>query len=72
MNKKPFTLVFGKKPLQFISRLPQTNSIIEDFRQEPSVSMVYMLTGIRGSGKTVMMTIISQELAKDSDWIVEE
>lgn len=34
--------------------------------------MVYMLTGIRGSGKTVMMTIISQELAKDSDWIVEE
>lgn len=31
-----------------------------------------MITGIRGSGKTVMMTAIAKELEQDKDWITVE
>ena len=30
----PFTLSFGKKPAQFISRITQTNEIVENFRAD--------------------------------------
>lgn len=31
-----------------------------------------MITGVRGSGKTVMMTNISSEIGKDENWITVE
>lgn len=71
-EKNPFSVVFGQKPIQYISRLSQTNMILEDFRQEKPVSPIYMITGIRGSGKTVMMTTISQMIEEDPDWIAVE
>lgn len=33
---------------------------------------IYMITGVRGSGKTVMLTDISKHFRKDKDWIVIE
>ena len=30
----PFTLSFGKKPVQYISRITQTNEIIDNFNAE--------------------------------------
>ena len=68
----PFTLVFGKKPVQYISRIVQTNRIIEDYEAVPAVNQIYMVTGVRGSGKTVMMTNIADILSKRDDWIVVE
>lgn len=68
----PFSLSFGKKPLQYISRLAQTNQIIESFKAENSSNQIFMITGVRGSGKTVMMTNIAEEMRKDTDWIVIE
>ncbi|MBP1586282.1 MAG: ATP-binding protein [Lachnospiraceae bacterium] len=68
----PFTLSFGKKPLQFISRISQTREIIDTFQSDNPSSQIYMLTGVRGSGKTVMMTTISSELSKDDSWICIE
>lgn len=68
----PFTISFGRQPAQFISRPVETNEIIENFEQEPPSSQVYMLTGVRGSGKTVLMTDIAKELAKRENWIVVE
>ena len=38
MKKNPFTLLFGKEPTQFISRLAQTNEIIENFTDESPVN----------------------------------
>lgn len=68
----PFTLSFGKKPLQYISRIAQTNEIFDNFMaQEPS-NQIYMLTGVRGSGKTVMMANIAGEIKKNENWIVVE
>ena len=31
MNNNPFTLAFGKKPLQYVSRIVQTDQIVEDY-----------------------------------------
>lgn len=58
----PFTLSFGKKPLQYISRIMQTNQIIESFNAEIPSNQIFMITGVRGSGKTVMMTNIADEI----------
>ena len=72
MSANPFTLSFGKKPLQYISRLTETNQILESFCAEIPSNQIYMITGVRGSGKTVMMTNIASELRKREDWIVVE
>ena len=68
----PFTLSFGKRPVQYISRITQTNQIINNFRAEVPSNQIFMITGVRGSGKTVMMTNIAGEMRKDKDWIVLE
>ena len=43
--QNPFTLSFGKKPLQYISRISQTNQIVETFRSENPVNQLFMITG---------------------------
>lgn len=68
----PFTLSFGKKPLQYISRIMQTNQIIESFNAEIPSNQIFMITGVRVSGKTVMMTNIADEIRADESWIVVE
>ena len=70
--RNPFTLSFGKKPLQYISRIVQTNQVIEEFCAKQPSNQIFMLTGVRGSGKTVMLTNLAAELRKIPDWIVVE
>ena len=70
--QNPFTLVLGKSPLESISRLAQTNEIIDSFSSEWMNQQIYMITGVWGSGKTVMLTDISKHFRKDKDWIVIE
>ena len=62
----------GKKPNQYISRLAQTNTIIEDLTDSIPSTQLYMLTGVCGSGKTVMLSTISHELRQRPDWLVVE
>lgn len=68
----PFTLSFGKKPLQYVSRISQTQKIIEQFNAPEPSNQIYMLTGVRGAGKTVMMTGIANELRAQNEWVVVE
>ncbi|MCR4754422.1 MAG: ATP-binding protein [Lachnospiraceae bacterium] len=70
--KNPFVLTFGKPPIQFISRVTQTNHILDTFRDDNPPSQVYILTGVRGCGKTVMMNDISESFRADDNWIVVE
>ena len=72
MNSNPFTLSFGKEPLELVSRSAQTNEIIEDFTAANSSTQIYMLTGIRGTGKTVTMTTLEKEFKKREEWICIE
>lgn len=68
----PFTLSFGKKPVQYISRISQTNEIMDKFTAPEPSSQIYMITGVRGSGKTVMMTAIANMLREREEWVVAE
>ena len=71
-KSNPYTLTFGKEPTQLIARAAQSQQIIDSFLGEPSAQQVYMVTGIRGSGKTVFMTEIARKIAKQKDWISVE
>ena len=68
--RNPFSLSFGKKPLSLIDREYQKSEIIESFEGENPATQVYMITGLRGSGKTVMMTDIANHFRSQKDWIV--
>lgn len=69
-NNNPFTLTFGKKPNEYISRYENTDTIISTFDAENPVSQTYLIQGIRGSGKTVLMTAVTSELAKRDNFII--
>lgn len=70
--QNPFTISFGKKPEQYISRIGITQEITEMFNSERPSTQAYMVVGVRGAGKTVMLSNISKELKEDADWIVME
>lgn len=65
----PYTLTFGKEPNQQIPRIKQTNEIIDLFKEDTNQALI--ITGVRGSGKTVLMTEVAKRLA-DEDWITVE
>lgn len=69
-KNNPFTLTFGKSPNEIISRYELVNEIITAFKSNTPVSHAYLIEGIRGSGKTVLMTSIEKEIAKEKDWLV--
>jgi len=65
-----FTMTFGMEPINYIDRIEESNRIINDFSSDNSSSYVYLLTGIKGSGKTVLMYSIAKKLKEKYDWIV--
>ena len=68
--KNPFTLTFGVMPTNYIDRLVQSREIIDAFENDSSKS--YLITGVRGTGKTVMLSYISEYFSNKSDWVVVE
>ncbi|MBR4514006.1 MAG: ATP-binding protein [Lachnospiraceae bacterium] len=70
MLSNPFTLSFGEEPSQYISRHQQINEIIDSFSGDTPTAHVYMISGVRGSGKTVMLADISDSFSQKKDWIV--
>lgn len=70
--KNPYSLVFGKEPAEHISRLAQSSTVIDSFLGNSDDQQIYLITGIRGSGKTVFMTDIQKRFRKEEDWIVTE
>ena len=67
--QNPFNINFGKEPFSIISRENELHEIYDSFSSENPNSNVYILTGIRGSGKTVAMTNVSNYYKKYNDWI---
>lgn len=71
-NRNPYMLVFGREPLQLIPRVSAVTEIVDTFLGEPPSQQIYLLSGVRGSGKTVLMTEVSKQLASHVEWIVVE
>lgn len=72
MKNNPFSLTFGKEPSSMIRRTAQLSEILDSFEAENPAYQVCMLTGVRGSGKTVMLTEIAKNLRQKKDWIVAD
>lgn len=70
MSDNPFTISFGIEPTEYISRYSETSEIIDTFTAEKTSNHAYMITGVRGSGKTVMLASITEKLSEEDDWIV--
>ena len=68
----PFTLIFGKEPKSLISNSGQFDSIKDSFLSDSPTTTVELITGVRGSGKTVMLTRLSKYFSALKDWIVVE
>ena len=68
--QNPFTLTFGKNPLESIERPIQIGEIVDAFTAKQINQQLFLLTGVCGSGKTVMMSEISHRLNDLSNWIV--
>ena len=58
-SQNPFSISFGLPPSVYVTRLEQTNSIISDFSNNAASGHVFMITGVRGSGKTVLMSAVA-------------
>ena len=68
----PYTLMFGKEPNNMISRISQSDEVFEMFTADEPSQQIYMITGVRGSGKTVFMTEISKRFNKYRNWVTVE
>lgn len=68
----PFTITFGKNPSLSIDRPIEKQEIIDAFTSNPINQQIFLISSIRGSGKTVLMTEISQYLRGLREWIVIE
>lgn len=66
----PFSLMFGKIPPQSIDRPMLSEEIFNAFTAETPNRQVFMITGVRGSGKTVLLTEMSKRFGQEEDWIV--
>ena len=70
--ENPFTIVFGKRPMEMIERFPQRHEILENFQSENTNQQIYIITGVRGAGKTVLLSSVAETLEAERDWIVIE
>lgn len=70
--QNPFTTTFSKTPEYTYISTQETNEILENFSYEHPSESVYKITGVRGSGKTVILAKIEERLRQDSDrkWLV--
>lgn len=72
--QNPFTTTFSKAPEMTYIVTGQTNEILENFQYDRPSESVYKITGVRGSGKTVILAKIEEQMrsgeAKGNGWIV--
>lgn len=59
-ENNPFTLMFGKEPTNSIPRDDILSEIVMDFSRPNPMTQVYIITGARGSGKTVLLSELYQ------------
>ncbi|MBP3365707.1 MAG: hypothetical protein J6K96_01800 [Treponema sp.] len=72
--QNPFTTTFSKSPEYSYIATDRTTEILENFSYENPSESVYKITGVRGSGKTVILTKVEEEFRSEENskkgWIV--
>ena len=67
--QNPFTNTYGIKPGLYI-RSDSIDTLMENFSYENPTEKAYMITGVRGSGKTVLLADLSEILKESGSWEV--
>lgn len=70
MTTNPFSMTFGIEPNNFINRQETKEKILTEFSSDNPSNYVYIITGVRGSGKTVLLSNISDEFKRKNNFIV--
>ena len=52
-----------------INRCENMDEVVAAFTENPARYQTYLIRGVRGSGKTVLMTAIAKKLCEETDWI---
>lgn len=72
--QNPFTTTFSKAPEYTYIDTEKVNEILENFSYDKPSESVYKITGVRGSGKTVLLAKIEESLRSEeyrkAGWIV--
>lgn len=68
----PFTMDFGREPNEIIPRLRTMDELITAFTSDRPSQHIAMITGVRGSGKTVFMTSAAKMLSERGNWTAVE
>ena len=69
--QNPFSTTFSRFPEQSYISTAAAKDIIENFSYENPVEAVYKITGLRGSGKTVVLSAVQNHFSSNSDeWLV--
>ena len=74
--QNPFTTTFSKTPEYTYIHTEKTEEILENFVYENPSESVYKITGVRGSGKTVILAKVEEELKNNENryinWLVQQ
>lgn len=72
--QNPFTTTFSKAPENTYIHTDKTDEILENFIYDDPSESVYKITGVRGSGKTVILAKVEEELRNNkinyANWLV--
>ena len=69
-TRNPYSIMFGKEPVRNIRRAKLLRQIIDDFSAPEPTMQVYMITGVRGSGKTVFLSDAASYFKRMENWVV--
>ncbi len=69
-KNNPFCLSFGKEPDRYVERTEAYSQITETFDSISPSSNCYIIMGVRGIGKTVLLSTILNDYRDRSDWVV--
>lgn len=70
--QNPFVTTYSKIPSNSYIPTEQVEEIVENFRYDKPSESVYKITGVRGSGKTVLLAKIEDEVSdfEDKSWYI--
>ena len=72
MQKNPFNPNFGKVPPVFIDRGETVRELIEGLSDTGSPYQTTLISGVRGVGKTALLSDVCNEIRTDKKWIVAD
>lgn len=68
-KNNPFCLSFGKEPDRYVKRTDAYSQITDTFNSISPSSNSYLIMGVRGSGKTVLLSTILNKYREDDNWV---